>query len=101
MTCISSVWILNVWKGCWAFIEEDAKRLGINDGDLVNITSRRATCKFKAKINGRGKPMPGLVYVSFHDKEDDRLINKVLLDAFDPGSKQPEYKICAMQSPYH
>ena len=77
--------------------EEDAKRLGINDGDLVNITSRRATCKFKAKINGRGKPMPGLVYVSFHDKEDDRLINKVLLDAFDPGSKQPEYKVCAVQ----
>ena len=77
--------------------EEDAKRLGISDGDLVNITSRRATCKFKAKINGRGKPMPGLVYVSFHDKEDDRLINKVLLDAFDPGSKQPEYKVCAVQ----
>ena len=77
--------------------EEDAKRLGINEGDLVNITSRRATCKFKAKINGRGKPMPGLVYVSFHDKEDDRLINKVLLDAFDPGSKQPEYKVCAVQ----
>ena len=77
--------------------EEDAKRLGISDGDLVNITSRRATCKFKAKINGRGKPMPGLVYVSFHDKEDDRLINKVLLDAFAPGSKQPEYKVCAVQ----
>ena len=30
-------------------------------------------------------------------KEDDRLINKVLLDAFAPGSKQPEYKVCAVQ----
>ena len=41
--------------------------------------------------------MPGLVYVSFHDKEDDCLINKVLLDAFAHGSKQPEYKVCAVQ----
>ena len=75
---------------------DDAARLGINDGDLVDITSRRATCKLKAKINGRGQPRPGLVYVPFHDQVTERMINYVLLDAFDPGSKQPEYKVCAV-----
>ena len=27
----------------------------------------------------------------------ERMINFVLLDAFDPGSKQPEYKVCAVK----
>ncbi len=76
---------------------DDAARLGINDGDLVDVTSRRATCKLKAKINGRGQPKPGLVYVPFHDQVMERMINFVLLDAFDPGSKQPEYKVCAVR----
>lgn len=74
----------------------DAANLGINDGDLVEITSRRATCKMKAKLNGRGNPKPGVVYASFHDQVEERMINYVLLDAFDPGSKQPEYKVCAV-----
>lgn len=76
---------------------DDAAKHGIADGDLVNVTSRRATCKLKAKINGRGQPRPGLVYVPFHDQELERMINFVLLDAFDPGSKQPEYKVCAVK----
>jgi len=25
------------------------------------------------------------------------MINRVTIDAFDPGSKQPEYKICAVR----
>lgn len=76
---------------------EDAAGLGIKEGDLVNVTSRRATCRLKAKINGRGKPRPGMVYVPFHDQVEERMINFVLLDAFDPGSKQPEYKVCAVK----
>ena len=76
---------------------EDAARLGIQDGDLVNIISRRATCKMKASINGRSKPQPGLVYVSFHDQNMERMINRVMLDSFDPGSKQPDYKASAVR----
>ena len=76
---------------------EDAARLGIQDGDLVNIVSRRATCKMKASINGRSKPQPGLVYVSFHDQNMERMINRVMLDSFDPGSKQPDYKASAVR----
>ena len=37
--------------------------------------------------------LPGLVFVPFHYAE--KMINILTLDAFDPGSKQPEYKICA------
>ena len=80
---------------------EDAARLGIADGDLVDVISRRSTCNLKAKINGRGQPQKGLVYVPFHDAVHERMINRVLLDAFDAGSKQPEYKVCAVNIQKH
>ena len=31
----------------------------------------------------------------------ERMINRVLLDAFDAGSKQPEYKVCAVNIQKH
>ena len=77
--------------------EADAGRLGIGEGDLVEVQSRRGTCKLKAKLNGRGQPRPGMVYVPFHDKAMDRMINIVTNDAFDPTSQQPEYKLCAVR----
>ena len=36
---------------------------------------------------------PGLIAVPFFDKE--KLVNKLFLDATDPASREPEYKICA------
>jgi len=77
--------------------QADAEKLGIKDGDLVKITSRRGECLLKAKINGRGQPRPGMVYVPFHDAEMSRMINFVTIDAFDDISKQPEYKLCAVK----
>jgi nitrate reductase NapA len=75
----------------------DAERIGAKDGDYVEVSSRRGACKLKAKINGRGQPRPGMVYVPFHDTEMSRMINFVTIDAFDDTSKQPEYKICAVR----
>jgi nitrate reductase NapA len=40
-------------------------------------------------------PMPGVVFVPFFDA--NKLINLVTIDAFDDMSKEPEYKICAVQ----
>lgn len=80
---------------------EDAACLGIADGDPVDVISRRATCTLKARLNGRGQPQKGLVYVPFHDQVMERMINRVLLDAFDAGSKQPEYKVCAVNIKKH
>ena len=37
----------------------------------------------------------GLVFVHMHDAE--RLCNLITIDAVDPGSKQPEFKICGVQ----
>ena len=36
---------------------------------------------------------PGLIAVPFFDKK--KLVNKLFLDATDPASREPEYKICA------
>lgn len=77
--------------------EGDAAKLGVKDGDYVKVTSRRGECRLRSKINGRGQPRPGMVYVPFHDTEISRMINFVTIDAFDDVSKQPEYKICAVK----
>lgn len=81
-----------------AFVEInplDAKKLGIRRGDRVRIRSRRGEAVIKALVVDR--PQPGMVFVPFHWEDDDSLINRVTIDAYDPGSKQPEFKICAVQ----
>lgn len=77
-----------------AYVEvnkDDAKKLGINNGDQIKLTTRRDKIDLPARVSD--VCLPGLVFVPFHYA--DKLINKLTLDAFDPGSKQPEYKICA------
>ena len=79
-----------------AYVEvnkEDAKRLGINNGDQIKLVTRRDEMNLPARVSD--VCLPGLVFVPFHYV--DKLINKLTLDAFDPGSKQPEYKICAVK----
>ena len=43
--------------------EEDAKALGIEEGDMVEVTSRRGSMRAAARI---GDIEPGLVFVPFH-----------------------------------
>ncbi|MCP4749498.1 MAG: molybdopterin-dependent oxidoreductase, partial [Proteobacteria bacterium] len=74
---------------------EDAADLGLVDGGEVKISSRRGSIVMKAKINGRGNPPRGMVFVPFFDEK--YLINEVTLDAFCPMSKQPDYKKCAVK----
>jgi nitrate reductase NapA len=38
-----------------------------------------------------------MVFVPMHWDDQDSLINHVTIDAFDAGSKQPEFKICAVK----
>jgi len=81
-----------------AYVElnrEDAKQLGIADGETVVVESRRGSVELPCWIDGRGKPPRGLVFVPFFD--ESILINKVTLDAHDPLSKQPDYKKCAVR----
>ena len=81
-----------------AYVElnpDDAKRMGINDGDRVKLTSRRGAMVLPASINKRGRPPKGMVFVPFFD--ENMLINELTLDAFCPISQQPDYKKCAVK----
>ena len=72
---------------------EDAAEYGIGNGDLVRIETRRGSIELRAWINGRGVPQRGYLFVPFFDER--LLINELTLDAFDPFSKQPDFKKCA------
>ncbi|NLZ17835.1 MAG: nitrate reductase [Desulfobulbaceae bacterium] len=74
---------------------EDAKELGVQPGDMVEIRSRRGSNLLPAKIYEG--PMKGMVFAYWHDQEKSRMINRVTKDDYDPGSKEPEFKICAVQ----
>lgn len=74
---------------------EDAAELGVVDGEMVKIISRRGEITMPAQIKGRGVPARGMVFVPFFD--ESYLINEVTLDAFCPISKQPDYKKCAVK----
>ena len=65
--------------------------MGVNNGDDVVLETRRDSMILPARVSDVCRE--GLVFAPFFDKK--KLVNKVLLDAVDPGSKEPEYKICA------
>jgi len=71
--------------------DQDARNLGVQNGDNVELISRRGRMVFQARVGDVCNP--GLVFVPWFDP--DRLINELTIDAIDPGSKQPEFKICA------
>jgi nitrate reductase NapA len=77
------------------FHPEDAKALGLKDGDKVKITSRRGSVNAYVDIGKRVTPQKGMVFVAFFD--EDVMINDVTLDAFCPISKQTDYKKCAVK----
>ncbi len=74
---------------------DDAKRLGIKRGDLVKVSSRRGEVVFPADINGRTVPNRGNIFIPFYD--ETRLVNEITLDQYDPISKEPDYKKCAVK----
>ncbi|WP_368662572.1 molybdopterin dinucleotide binding domain-containing protein [Zobellia laminariae] len=82
-------------NGYVEFHPDDAKSLGIRNGENIKVTSRRGSCTLPASINERGLPTKGQVFVPFFD--ESMLINDVTLDSFCPISKEPDYKKCAVK----
>jgi nitrate reductase (cytochrome) len=81
-----------------AYIEvnpKDAKAYGIKTGDMVKIISRRGYNILPARVVRSS--LPGVLFVPWFDQDWSRMVNRVTIDAFDPGSKQPEFKICAVK----
>ena len=68
----------------------DARALGIAPHDLVEITSRRGHIRATAILTATVPP--GQVFLPMHYAETNRLTDAV----FDPYSKQPAYKACAV-----
>jgi formate dehydrogenase alpha subunit len=71
----------------------DAEKLALQDGDTVNLTTRRGTIQAPARISDQVKP--GLLFVPFHFAENPA--NALTNSAFDPIAKIPEYKVCAVK----
>jgi formate dehydrogenase alpha subunit len=72
---------------------EDAKALDVENGDYVNIVSRRGSLRVKARvcdITDRG-----VAFVPFHFYE--AAVNQLTNSALDPVSKIPELKVCAIR----
>ena len=72
---------------------QDAKTVGIKEGEMVGVESRRGMIETKTKISKRIKP--GVVFIPFHFAES--AANVLTNPALDPISKIPEYKVCAVR----
>ncbi len=72
---------------------EDGLALGIEDGDLVEVSSRRGTVRAKAKITE--KSSQGVTFMTFHFAETPT--NVLTNPALDPVAKIPEFKVCAVK----
>jgi formate dehydrogenase alpha subunit len=71
----------------------DAKKLGINSGDIVTLSSRRAKIRVKAKVTDRVQE--GNLFMTFHFP--DALSNFLTSEHRDPITGTPEYKVTAVR----
>jgi formate dehydrogenase alpha subunit len=71
----------------------DAEELGIRDGEMVRIVSRRGEVRALAKLTSASPK--GVVAMSFHFAESP--VNQVTNPAMDPVAKIPELKVCAVR----
>ena len=69
----------------------DATKMGIKNKDQVVVATRRGELQIEARVIDR--PEPGTIFVPWHWREWP--INVLCSDVFDPGSKEPEFKIAA------
>jgi formate dehydrogenase alpha subunit len=77
----------------------DARRLGVDTGSRVRVVSRRGELVGSARVTEAVRA--GAVFVPFV-KLSESAANFLTNAAFDPGSKIPEYKVCAVRvEPVH
>jgi predicted molibdopterin-dependent oxidoreductase YjgC len=72
----------------------DARRLGVETGDPLRVTSRRGELDAYASLTEAVKP--GAIFIPFV-KLADSAANFLTNSAHDPSSKIPEYKVCAVR----
>ena len=74
---------------------DDAESRNLRRGDEVLMQSPRGEVRVRVETRGRNRPPKGLVFVPFFDARI--LVNKLILDATDPLSKQTDYKKCPVK----
>jgi len=70
----------------------DAHQLEIKEGDSVIVKSRRGEVELRARLTDVVRP--GMVFATMHSAR--HLVNKATHDVYDPFSKQPAFKGCAV-----
>jgi formate dehydrogenase alpha subunit len=71
----------------------DAAKLGLKDGDLARVTSRRG--EVVTPVRPGDIVPPGSIFMDFHFMEANP--NVLLGTSLDPVSKTPDYKVCAVR----
>jgi anaerobic selenocysteine-containing dehydrogenase len=78
-------------KDCYVEVNpEDARKLHIQGHSIVSIASRRAEIRAIAFVTPTVQP--GQLFIPMHYAE----VNRLTFPAFDPYSRQPSYKACAV-----
>ncbi len=80
-------------KGFLEINPEDAKTLGLQDGEKIKIASRRGEIETQVMLTERVEK--GVVFMPFHFEESN--VNKLTNPAMDPIAKIPELKVCAVK----
>jgi formate dehydrogenase major subunit len=72
---------------------DDARKLGIENGEWVSVASRRGQITLAARVEEATQP--GSVFIPFHFREAGA--NILTTDELDPDGKIPEFKFCAVR----
>ena len=72
---------------------DDANALGLADGNLARVASRRGEIVLNVKVSYR--EVPGNAFIPFHFRE--AAANLLTIDEIDPTGKIPEFKFCAVK----
>ena len=70
----------------------DGEKLGVVNGEMVTVRSRRGTVEIRARISRRVQA--GTVFIPMHYRE--AAANVLTNDALDPDVLIPEFKVCAV-----
>jgi predicted molibdopterin-dependent oxidoreductase YjgC len=73
---------------------EDADALGIDEGEIIAVSSARGTIEAPARVDPGLRP--GLVFMTFHFP-DEVDVNIITIDATDPKSGTAEFKATAVR----
>ncbi|UJS22476.1 MAG: hypothetical protein L3J18_09995 [Candidatus Brocadia sp.] len=86
-----SAGIIHKTNDCFVEVHQaDAGELGIFDGEMVKVVSRRGEITARAEVSDKVKQ--GVIWIPMHFAE--AAVNKLTMDAYDNITQTAEYKVC-------